>query len=77
MLRRIRQVLWTLFLVVMAPEAIKLAWLLIHDRQARIGAFVLACMFVTLWFYGHFPRRYDAARELQERRLRSGYYESR
>jgi hypothetical protein len=54
MLRRIRQVLWTLFLLVMAPEAIKLAWLLIHDRQARIGAFVLACAFagviVTTFF---------------------------
>lgn len=54
MLRRIRQILWGLLLLAMAPEAFKLAWLLIHDREARIGAFVLACVFggliVTTFF---------------------------
>jgi hypothetical protein len=55
MLRRIRQVLWTLFLMAMAPEAIKLAWLLIQSREARIGAFVLACAFggvIVTTFFG-------------------------
>lgn len=54
MLRRIRQILWGLFLLAMAPEAFKLAWLLLHDREARIGAFVLVCVFggliVTTFF---------------------------
>ena len=77
MLRRIRQILWALFLLAMAPDAFRLTWLVIHSREARSGALVLGCIFVTLWFYGHFPRRYDPGRELHERRLRTGFYDYR
>jgi hypothetical protein len=77
MLRRIRQILWTLFLLAMAPEAFKLVWLVIHSPEARSATVVFACIFVTLWFYGHIPRRYDAGGELHERRLRTGFYNYR
>ena len=77
MLRRIRQTFWTLFLLALAPDAFKLTWLIIHNREARSAAVVFACIFVTLWFYGLFPRRYDPGRELHERRLRTGFYDYR
>jgi hypothetical protein len=48
MFRRIREILWGVFVLAMAPEAFRLAWLLIHRREARVGAFVLACLFAGL-----------------------------
>jgi hypothetical protein len=55
MFRRIRELLWGLFLLAMAPEAFRLAWLLIRSREARVGAFVLACLFgglIVTTFFG-------------------------
>ena len=77
MLHRIRRLLSTLFLLAMAPDAFRLTWWVVHSREARSGALVLGCIFVTVWFYGYFPRRYDPGRELHERRLRTGFYDYR
>lgn len=56
--------------VVALSLASELAPVLARSHDARITAFIFGCVFLTLWFYSHFPGRYDAGLELRQRRLR-------
>lgn len=61
-----------LLLLVAVDFAVELAPVLIHSRDARLTAFVLACVFLALPVLGLAGPHRGSSREIYERRLRDG-----